>query len=121
MSNLAGQRILIVEDEYFLAADFVQALAALGAVVIGPASNVEAALGLLDGSAPDLAILDINLKGDISFAVADALAARGLPFVFVTGYDQGVIPPRHADRPRWQKPFDAARLLESLARSESRA
>lgn len=114
MSNLKGQRILVVEDEYFLADDLVQALTKVGAVVIGPASIARAALALLEGEPPDLAILDINLKGDISFVVADALAERNLPFVFATGYDEGTIPERHASRPRWQKPFDAAEMLNSL-------
>jgi len=115
MNNLQGQRILVVEDEYFLADDLVQALTRVGAVVIGPASTAPAALELLEGSALDFGILDINLKGDISFAVADAMAERTLPFVFATGYDEGTIPERHADRPRWQKPFDPEELLKALA------
>ncbi len=115
MSYLQGERILVVEDEYFLADDLVQALTRAGAKVIGPASTAEAALALLEDGAPDLGILDINLKGDISFAVADAMAERNLPFVFATGYDEGTIPERHAARPRWQKPFDADELMKALA------
>lgn len=115
MNSLKGQRILVVEDEYFLADDLVQALTRVGVLVIGPASTAQAALVLLESAAPDLGILDINLKGDISFAVADAMAERNLPFVFATGYDESTIPERHAGRPRWQKPFDARELLKTLA------
>jgi CheY-like chemotaxis protein len=115
MNNLKGQRILVVEDEYFLADDLVQALAKVGALVVGPAATAPTALALLGSAAPDIAILDINLKDDISFAVADAMAEQNLPFVFATGYDESTIPERHAGRPRWQKPFDAEELLKALA------
>ena len=94
-SALAGRRLLVVEDEYFLAAELVEALSADGAKVIGPAASVDDALDLLDDTAQlDGAVLDLNLQGEMAFPVADALMERDIPFVFLTGYDQSVIPPR---------------------------
>jgi len=116
MTDLAGQRVLVVEDEYFLADDLVQSLTRLGASVLGPVSSAAAALSLLDSGQPDLAIVDINLKGDISFAIADAMAARNLPFIFATGYDEAAIPGRFSDRPRWQKPYDVTQMMDSLGK-----
>lgn len=106
----------MVEDEYFIADDLAQALEEAGAAVIGPVSTSDEAFALLERERPDLAILDINLKGEVSFAVADELARRELPFVFATGYDSGAIPDRHAQRPRWQKPFRVAEMLAALGR-----
>ena len=115
MGSLAGRHVLVVEDEYFIADDLAKALAASGAQVLGPVSTQDDALRLLDSRQPDLAILDINLKGTVGFAVADELARRAIPFVFATGYDANSLPDRHADRPRWQKPFSIDDLLASLA------
>jgi CheY-like chemotaxis protein len=115
LSGLSGRRILVVEDEYFIADDLVVALRAAGAEIIGPASTWQEALSMLEATPPDLAILDINLRGENGFAVADALAARGLPFVFATGYDPSAIPERHAGRPVWQKPFDVNDIAAALS------
>lgn len=115
MTGLAGRKVMIVEDEYFIADDLAAALKSAGAEVIGPASSDDEALALLDASTPDFAVLDINLRGDVSFRVADELSARKLPFVFATGYDARTIPERHALAPVWQKPFDIDALVAALA------
>jgi|SRR6185312_185132 len=114
LKRLVGRRVLVVEDEYFIADDLAQALDEAGAIVVGPASTVEEAFALLERERPDLAILDINLKGKVSFAIADELARRELPFVFATGYESGAIPDRHAQRPRWQKPLRIEEMLAAL-------
>ncbi len=116
VAGLAGRHVLVVEDEYFIADDIASALRAAGAEIAGPVSTSDEALALLNILSLDLAILDINLRGDISFVIADALAERHIPFVFATGYDNRTIPERHAQRPRWQKPFDTEELVASLAR-----
>src|SRR5947209_3625707 len=77
-------RILIVEDDYLLAGDMASALRQLGAEVIGPARSAARALELVDSSSVDLAVLDINLSGELVFSVAERLAEQGTPFVFST-------------------------------------
>ena len=117
---LADRRVLIVEDEYFLADDMAQALQELGAQIVGPVPTPDKALALLADEPVDAAILDINLKGQVVFPVADALREQGVPFVFATGYDETVVPEAYKDVPRWEKPFkpeDLAKALPSLVRA----
>lgn len=108
-------RILVVEDEYFVAADLAQALAAAGTAVIGPVSTEDEALALLDaGERIDGAVLDINLRGEMVYPLADALRERGVPFVFATGYGASILPIRFRGVPRWEKPFDYRALAQSI-------
>lgn len=110
-----GLRVLIVEDEYFIAEDIARAAAALGGEVVGPAPDIAMGLELLDsGTEIDVAVLDINLRGHEVFELADKLMSRDIPFVFATGYDAGAIPERFRLTPLWEKPFDAAELAAAL-------
>ena len=111
---LADRRMLIVEDEYFLADDMAQALQKLGAQVVGPVPTRDKALALLAAEPVDAAILDINLKGQMVFPVADALREQGVPFVFATGYDATAVPDAYKDVPRWEKPFKPEDLAKAL-------
>ncbi|MBV8916352.1 MAG: response regulator [Acetobacteraceae bacterium] len=112
---LASRRVLLIEDEYFIADDLVRAFEARGAEVIGPAGTVDAALQLVARSDRlDGAVLDINLRGEMVYAVADALQERGVPFIFSTGYDDGAIPPRYAGVRRCEKPLDPSRVAKAL-------
>jgi CheY-like chemotaxis protein len=113
-SQLAHKRVLVVEDDYLVAMDIVRALERAGAEVIGPAPGVDAALDALEQSAPDGAILDINLGGEMAFPVADALLARGVPFVFATGYDAQIIPPRFTHVKRCEKPMASEQICAAL-------
>jgi DNA-binding NarL/FixJ family response regulator len=88
----------------------------LGYVVIGPAATVGQALALVEAEAIDAAVLDINLNGELSYAVADALAARGAPYVFVSGYDCNSIPEGYRTAPFLQKPLRLAELGEAVGR-----
>src|SRR3712207_5670272 len=117
---LAYRRVLIVEDEYFLADDMAQVLRKYGAQVVGPVPSSEKALALLAEEPVDAAILDINLKGQMVFPVADALREQGVPFVFATGYDESAVPEAYKDVPRWEKPFrpnDLAKALPGLVQN----
>ena len=113
---LKNRKILIVEDEFFLADDLAKALVVAGARVVGPAQTVRQAVDILnDGTAIDAAVLDLNLRGEMSYEVADALKWRDIPFAFTTGYDVGVIPPAYQKVPRWEKPSDPHVVVEQLA------
>jgi len=114
--GLKGRRLLLVEDDYLIAADLTRTLERLGAEVLGPAGSVEDALDLLAtaNGRLDGAVLDINLGDEQVFPVADALMAQDAPFVFVTGYDAVVIPEAYGAAPRLEKPVDRGLLLRTL-------
>jgi DNA-binding response OmpR family regulator len=109
------RRILVVEDEYMIADDMRHELEKLGVVVIGPAPTVAMAFRLLD-AAPvlDGAILDINLRGEPSFPVADALRERAIPFVFTTGYDPLMIPEPYRSMRRFEKPVAMQDVVRAI-------
>jgi ActR/RegA family two-component response regulator len=112
--QLAHKRVLVVEDDYLVAMDIARALKRAGAEVIGPAPAVEAALTVLKQTVPDGAILDINLGGEMAFPIADALMARGVPFIFATGYDAHVIPSRFTHVKRCEKPMASEQICAAL-------
>lgn len=109
LPDLAGWRILVVEDEYLIAMDLADRLGDLGAEVIGPAGSVAQALEIVESGACriDGAVLDVNLRDERVYPVADALTARGVRFVFASGYDAGLTPPAYAGIARHVKPIDA--------------
>lgn len=107
-------RILVVEDEYLLADALADGLTALGAQVVGPAGGLAEALALAAEAEIDGAVLDINLRGEMVFPLADALAVRGVPYVFATGYGRESIPVRHQGAPTLSKPVDVAALKALL-------
>ena len=114
-SLLAGRRVLLVEDDFFVVEDMRLEFEAIGASVIGPAATVDDALRLVAATDQlDAAVLDVNLRGAMVYPVADALTARGVPFVFATGYDSTVIPPRFAGVKRCAKPVQFARMMRTL-------
>lgn len=111
---LYGKRVLVVEDEMFVLMMMEGMLADLGCESIVSAATVDRALALIDGQALDAALLDVNLDGNKSHPVADALAACGVPFVFVTGYGGSGIRESDHDRPLLTKPFGFERLVKTL-------
>ena len=115
--NIPRRRVLIVEDDYLIADDLAYSLEDLGMEVVGPAPSVEAALQLLEdeGERLDGAVLDINLRDQRVYPVANALTARGVPFVFTTGYDPVTIPQAYAAAPRCEKPVDKRKLVRWLS------
>lgn len=113
-TDLTGRRLLVVEDDWFLADDLRRVLGAAGAEVLGPVSDADRALALLRSERPDAAVVDVNLGEGPTHAVADALASAGVPFVFATGYDSAAMPPAHAVAPHWEKPYDVDALVRSL-------
>lgn len=111
---MPGLRILVVEDEYFIAVDLIKRLENEGVQVVGPAATIDDALELIETQALDGAVLDLNLGGEMAFPVADALHARGVPFVFATGYDRAVIPYRYNYAPSFEKLANAAKIARAL-------
>jgi len=114
------QHILIVEDEPLIAMMLEDFLEVLDRKVVGTADSVETALAQIDaasdGAAIDAAILDVNLRlGEKSTAVAEALAARDIPFVFATGGTEEGVDERFRDRPRLLKPFTMDGVEKALS------
>ncbi|TDK28994.1 response regulator [Luteimonas terrae] len=113
---LTGRRILLVEDDYLLADALAQALRSTGALVSGPIGTVDGALAAVaELDDIEAVVLDVNLNGIRVDAVADAVRARGVPMVFVSGYDRNLLPPRFADVPHCLKPVDIDQLAATLA------
>ena len=115
--RLAGRRILVVEDEFLIALDIEDALAALGCVVVGPAGKLTEALELANKSEIDAAILDVTIRDDKVFPVADKLLERGIPFIFASGYGEWALPEPMRIHPRLTKPFQADDLENQLLRA----
>lgn len=112
---LEGVRVLIVEDEYLVAALIEDMLKSAGCVVSGPIPRLAEALDAAGRETCDVAVLDVNLAGQRIYPVADILSRRNVPFVFLTGYASGVLPGEYAERPRLCKPFKMADLLGTLS------
>ncbi len=114
----AGQprgRILVVEDEFLIRMLLEEMLTDLGYTLAGVAGHVDEAAELAKKAEFDLAILDVNLDGQDVYPVADIVAKRGLPFMFVTGYGGRGLPEAYRSRPTLQKPFQLDELKKMLA------
>lgn len=112
---LRGLRILLVEDEPLLAMVAEDVLERMGMVVLGPAATVDAALRLVEHGGIDVAILDVNLRGERIDPVAQALAAAQVAFLFTTGHGREALPAGQRDRAWLAKPFTEAALIKALA------
>ena len=109
---LHGRRILLVEDEYLQAMDAKRWLEEAGAEVVGPTGHADDIPSLLHGSAIDAAVVDINLGKGANFSVAHMLQSRGVPFLFLTGYDCNSIPGEMSQVPRLAKPADERKVID---------
>ncbi|TPG14551.1 response regulator [Sphingomonas oligophenolica] len=110
------QRVLVVEDEPLIAMMLEDFLDVLGKLAVATVDSVATALAALDVEQVDAAILDVHLRGgEKSTAVAEALAARNIPFVFASGGNGDGIDDRFHDRPRLQKPFTMDGVEKALA------
>jgi len=115
MPRLDNLQIMIVEDDLLLAMDLADELREAGVQVIGPFATVDRALHALSTHRPHAAILDIDLKGQMSFPVADALAGANVPFLWVSGSSPHVVPEHHRVQPFASKPIEVPALLRLLA------
>lgn len=116
--TFAGRRVLVVEDESLVAMLLETILEDMGCVPVGPAATVEDGLRLAAGDEPvDAALLDVNVAGRQVFPIAEALKARGVPFVFSTGYGEGGLPDQWRGLPTLQKPFTEAAVRDALMKA----
>jgi CheY-like chemotaxis protein len=113
-TSLDGCRVLLVEDETLVSMLMEDILVEFGCVVVGPAARLEAALKIAAEEAVDIALLDVNLAGQRSFPIADLLAERGVPFIFVSGYGEQGLEAPHQNRPVIQKPFSPEAISQAL-------
>jgi DNA-binding response OmpR family regulator len=112
--DLTGRRVLVLEDDYYLSSDAREALTSAGAEVVGPFAREAAALSALEADGINAAIVDINLGSGPSFATARALQKHGVPFLFLTGYDQSTIPDEFASIHRIEKPADIQDVIRAI-------
>jgi DNA-binding response OmpR family regulator len=107
---------MVVEDEYLIASSLEMVLQDAGYTVLELLSGLDEALAAAAVHTPDLALLDVNLAGRRVYPVADALAARGVPFLFLTGCAGSDLPPRFAGEGLLLKPFSPDALLDAVSR-----
>lgn len=113
MTTLLGRRVLLVEDESLIAMMANDFLTDLGVEVIGPATSIDAALDLISAHNIDAAVLDLNIRGELSHRVAYALRERRIPMVCTTGYGQGAADFARG-APIIDKPYSKEKLANSL-------
>ena len=116
--SLAGCRILVIEDDFLVAEVVLDMLEDEGAEVLGPIGAIDEAVAFVAEQVTtfDHVVLDLNLRGVKSYPVADELARRNVPFVFMTGYDKGALDEAYRDYPHCTKPITRVELLAALAR-----
>lgn len=107
-------RILVVEDDALIAMEVVQLVREMGHEVIGPAASLEAAANHLESGPVDAAILDVKVRDELIFPIADQMAERSIPVLFATGHGRDVLPPRFSNALSVRKPFAKADFVESL-------
>jgi DNA-binding response OmpR family regulator len=114
--SLEGCNILLVEDEYFVAIRLERALVDHGANIVASLSQLDAAYEFIfrNEARADVAILDINLSGKLSFPLADDLALHGVPVIFLSGYDDNFVPAGYRSRPRLQKPVAMMQVVLTI-------
>ncbi|MDI1326641.1 MAG: response regulator [Brevundimonas sp.] len=114
---LTGRRVLVVEDESLVAMLLETILEDMGCTPVGPAANVDDGLTMATDEPLDAALLDVNVAGRQVFPVAEALKARGVPFVFSTGYGEGGLPEEWRGQATIQKPFTEAAVRDALMKA----
>lgn len=114
--NPARRRILVVEDEALVAMQLEDMLGELGHEVAASCARLDEAVATAQTVVCDMAVLDINLAGQKSFPVAEALKSRGVPFLFATGYGGSILPPALAGTQILHKPYSFDDLKSALLR-----
>ena len=111
------RRVLVVEDEALIASLIEATLGDAGFSVVGPIATIASALATIERERVDLAVLDIRINGSHAYAIADELAARGIPFVFVSGFARKDMPPSYRHCAHIAKPFEPEAIVVALERA----
>ncbi|ETX10773.1 hypothetical protein OCH239_21335 [Roseivivax halodurans JCM 10272] len=114
-TNEGRRTILIVEDEWLVATDLMHMIEDIGYHAHGPAHSVSEALDLLNEAEVDAGLLDVNLRGETSYPIADAMAEKGLPFAFLSGYTSDQLRPGFQECPLLSKPITIGALRDRLS------
>ena len=114
-NELKGLTVMVVEDEPIFATETACAVVSAGGSVVGPAFSLAEAFKMIAGVELDGALLDLNLRNEKVFSLADTLADRGVPIVFVTGEIWPVIPERHAGCRVVGKPINDAKVVAAIS------
>jgi DNA-binding response OmpR family regulator len=112
--ELAGLRLLVVEDDYLVAADMCSSLRRRGADIMGPVANVRRGRELVRQQRPDVVLLDVNLNGHLAFDLAHELESEGIRTIFTTGYDVAFLPDSLRGSPCLQKPVNLRALVQLI-------
>jgi DNA-binding response OmpR family regulator len=112
--DLNGSRVLVIEDDYFIADEICSTLRRCDAEVVGPAPDLDRGIQLLRQSQVDCVVLDVNLHGEISFDLAVELKRRDVPLIFASGYDASMLPGSLVPCVWLEKPIDLAALLQAV-------
>ena len=118
--RLAGVRVLVVEDEYFIADDMVRALRQCGAEPVGPVGSLADAEQLIAAERPDAVILDLNLRGEFAYRLIDQINEQGVPFLIVSGYSAQSVRDEFRDYPSLEKPVSEKKIVAALAKQLGR-
>jgi DNA-binding response OmpR family regulator len=113
-TDLAGLRLLVVEDNYLVAADMCSSLQRRGAAIMGPVANESRGRELVRQQRPDVVLLDVNLNGHLAFDLAHELESEGIRMIFTTGYDVAFLPESLRDSPCLQKPINLSALVQLI-------
>ena len=119
--ELSNRRVLVVEDEMMIAMLIEDMLDEFGCKLVGPATNVPRALELIAKENVEIAVLDLNLGGQDTYAIAEALQQKNVPFIFATGYGSTGVRQEYGNRRVLQKPFQARDLENALAEALARS
>jgi DNA-binding response OmpR family regulator len=109
------RHILVAEDEFLVATVLEEDLRAAGYGIVGPFASLAKAVEAARSERFDLAILDVNLNGEMVYPLADELLSRGVPFLFLSGYGKAHLPERFRALPQLAKPYDPRDLLRRVA------